>query len=211
MGRGELLLASSTPQQQTMNFWLLTISCLLFISQASSYNIGRCLFCGFSSFRTPRRAVVELVPGKDSNVTGFLSLEQRLFGVFIRGDIQGLSPGEHGFHVHMTGDTGDSCKAAGGHFNPDDNPHSDPGSEIRHAGDLGNILTWEESTNTWVNLVDNVITLGDGGEKDVAGRAIVVHAGRDDLGRGTGDKAEGSRKTGNAGARVACGIIKLIS
>ena len=108
----------------------------------------------------------------------------------------------------LTGDTGDGCKAAGGHFNPDDNPHSDPGddndddehddddedddpgSEIRHAGDLGNIFTWEESTNTWVNLVDNVITLGDGGEKDVAGRAIVVHAGRDDLGRGTGDKVK---------------------
>merc|ERR1711988_1736652 len=174
--------------------------------------IRYCPYCKFSVQTDPPQAVVELVPGGlDTNITGSLFMEQGRFGVFVKGEIQGLSPGEHGFHVHMTGDTGDGCKAAGGHFNPDDNPHSDPGSEIRHAGDLGNILTWEESTNTWVNLVDNVITLGDGGEKDVAGRAIVVHAGRDDLGRGTGDKAEGSKKTGNAGARVACGIIKLIS
>ena len=52
-----------------------------------------------------------------------------------------------------------------------------------------------------------LITLGDDGPNDVAGRAIVVHAGEDDLGRG-GD--EESKKTGNAGARAACGIIKLL-
>ena len=57
--------------------------------------------------------------------------------------------------------------------------------------------------------MDTVITLGDGGDRDVANRAIVVHAGEDDLGLGVGDAAEGSKKTGNAGGRVACGIIKL--
>ena len=55
-----------------------------------------------------------------------------------------------------------------------------------------------------------VITLGDGGMNDVAGRAIVVHAGADDLGRGVGEAEAGSKKTGNAGARVACGIIRMI-
>lgn len=76
----------------------------------------------------------------------------------------------------------------------------------RHAGDLGNIVSPPGSA-TPVAINDKQITLGDGGSHDVAGRAIVVHAGEDDLGRG-GD--EGSTKTGNAGARVACGIIKLI-
>ena len=76
---------------------------------------------------------------------------------------------------------------------------------------LGNILTLEGSPLTLVSLVDTVITLGDGGERDVAGRAVVVHAGQDDLGQGAGDAAEESKKTGNAGARVACGVIKLLN
>ena len=62
---------------------------------------------------------------------------------------------------------------------------------------------------TFINFDDAIISLGDGGPSDVADRAIVVHAGEDDLGLGVGDKAEESKKTGNAGARVACGIIKL--
>ena len=59
-------------------------------------------------------------------------------------------------------------------------------------------------------MIDTVISLGDGGDRDVAGLAVVVHAGQDDLGQGVGDKAEGSKKTGNAGGRVACGVIKLL-
>ena len=55
----------------------------------------------------------------------------------------------------------------------------------------------------------SVVTLGDGGTNDVANRAIVVHAGVDDLGKGTGDAQAGSQASGNAGARVACGIITL--
>ena len=89
------------------------------------------------------------------------------------------------------------------------NDHAAPTSELRHAGDLGNIITPPDSYLTFFEIVDTVITLGDGGDRDVANRAIVVHAGEDDLGLGVGDAAEGSKKTGNAGGRVACGIIKL--
>ena len=81
---------------------------------------------------------------------------------------------------------------------------------MRHAGDLGNILTHPDLPVTLVHIYDAVISLGDGGTRDVADRAIVIHAGEDDLGRGKGDKAEESKKTGNAGSRVACGIIKLV-
>jgi len=70
-------------------------------------------------------------------------------------------------------------------------------------------MTPSDSYYTFIEIVDDVITLGDGGDRDVANRAIVVHAGEDDLGLGVGDAAEGSKKTGNAGGRVACGIIKL--
>ena len=123
----------------------------------------------------------------DLNITGSLFLEQGHYGVFIKGEILGLNPGQHGFHVHQTGDTGDNCKAAGGHFNPDQQEHSSPRSLSRHAGDLGNILTLQGSPLTFVSLVDSGVTLGDGGERDIAGRAIVVHAGEDDLGQGTGE------------------------
>merc|ERR1711973_626429 len=154
-----------------------------------------------------KQAVVELEPG-NSNVTGKIYLQSHGTHVSIVGSIFGLTPGLHGFHIHV--DLADSCKAAGGHFNPDMNPHSSPNSLERHAGDLGNIYT-PNSPITLIYKEDSVITLGDGGPRDVAGRGVVVHAGEDDLGQGTGDKAEGSKKTGNAGARVACGIIKLIN
>ena len=62
--------------------------------------------------------VVDLVPGS-ANVTGSLELRRYGQGVILLGKVVGLAPGLHGFHVHMTGDTGNTCKAAGGHFNPD--------------------------------------------------------------------------------------------
>jgi len=151
------------------------------------------------------------VPGGDSGVKGTLTLIQGPGHVRIYGKIFGLEAGPHGFHVHMNGDTGDNCKAAGGHFNPDMNEHSAPTSALRHAGDLGNIMTPANSPITGFEFVDEVITLGDGGVRDIANRAIVVHAGEDDLGLGVGEAAEGSKKTGNAGGRVACGIIKLLN
>jgi len=159
---------------------------------------------------TTKEAVVELVAGGDSGVTGKLHIVQGFGHVHITGQIYGLKPGLHGFHVHMNGDLGDNCKAAGGHFNPDENEHSSPVSRSRHAGDLGNIFTLVYAPVTYVSMSDTIITLGDGGARDIAGKAIVVHAGEDDLGRGVGDKAEGSKKTGNAGGRVACGLITLV-
>ena len=77
----------------------------------------------------------------------------------------------------------------------------------RHAGDLGNILTYSDSLPTEVFIFDRLISLADGADNNILGRAVVVHAGEDDLGRG-GD--EESRKTGNAGARVACGVINKV-
>ena len=154
-----------------------------------------------------RTAQVLLVPGSDPNVSGNLILKTGLDnkGVLITGSIQGLRPGAHGFHVHMTGQLGGQCKDAGSHFNPAGHPHAGPVDSIRHAGDLGNIFTTANG-HTQVNVHDAHITLGDGGRFDVAGRAVVVHAGEDDLGKGGNDE---SLKTGNAGTRLACGIIHL--
>jgi len=155
-------------------------------------------------------AAVDLVSGGDSGVTGKIFLVQHDGHVHVTGLIHGLEPGLHGFHVHMVGDVGNDCKAAGGHFNPDKNEHSSPGSDSRHAGDLGNIFAQYNTPITYISVVDKIITLGDGSERDIANRAIVLHAGEDDLGDGVGDNAAGSKKTGNAGARLACGVITLL-
>jgi len=169
-----------------------------------------------------------------SGVSGTLYIEQwpNIIGgvgahIRIHGRVAGLETGLHGFHVHAVGNTSENCLAAGGHFNPDQVEHgarcgvhatdSAPflptvilscDAKESHAGDLGNIAT-PLFGETSIDLVDRILTLGDGGVRDIAGRAIVIHAGSDDLGVGTGDAEEGSKKTGNAGGRVACGVIEL--
>ena len=140
-------------------------------------------------------------------MTGHLLFSKEDKEVHIQGLIFGLQTGLHGFHIHTTGNTSDNCRAADGHFNPHEEVHGSPEDKERHVGDLGNIITNEDGV-TKVDIKDSAITLGDGGPNDILGRAVVVHKGKDDLGKGTGTEEEGSKKTGNAGERVACGIIK---
>jgi Cu-Zn family superoxide dismutase len=117
----------------------------------------------------------------------------------IKGTITGLEPGLHGFHIHEFGDMSDGCKSMGGHYNPDGVDHGDINKG--HVGDLGNITADESGIAKFTIEAKRVDLLGD---RSVIGRGLVVHADEDDLGRG-GD-AE-SLKTGNAGERLACGVI----
>ncbi|CAK8576269.1 unnamed protein product [Lathyrus sativus] len=120
--------------------------------------------------------------------------------------ITGLTPGLHGFHLHEYGDTTNGCISTGPHFNPNKLTHGAPEDEIRHAGDLGNIVANAEG-NTGVaeaTIVDNQIPLT--GPNSVVGRALVVHELEDDLGKGG---HELSLSTGNAGGRLACGVVGL--
>ena len=116
----------------------------------------------------------------------------------IKGIVKGLTPGKHGFHIHEYGDLSDGCDSAGGHYNPDGVDHGN--LKQGHVGDLGNIVADKSGTARFQLKAERVIL------KDVVGRAIVIHADADDLGKG-GD--EESLKTGNAGARIACGIIGI--
>jgi len=154
------------------------------------------------------KAIVKLIddPSDAGNfVSGTLYLEQLFNGVKITGIIQGLADGKHGFHIHQDVALGGNCLAAGPHFNPDGNAHGAPSSSIRHAGDLGNIISnGGVDTPTRINMFDSVITLGVGGSKnDVAGRTVVVHEGEDDLSDAT--------THGNAGVRLACGVIQVLN
>ncbi|EPB74605.1 copper/zinc superoxide dismutase [Ancylostoma ceylanicum] len=93
---------------------------------------------------------------------------------------------------------------AGAHYNPFNRTHGAPNDTARHIGDLGNIYT-PNSTTTWINITDSTISLN--GAHNILGRTVVIHADPDDLGRGNSTE---SNRTGNAGKRVACGIIELV-
>merc|ERR1712004_207397 len=84
------------------------------------------------------------------------------------------------------------------------------GSHVRIHGRVVGLERGLHGFHVHVNGNTSENCLGDGGERDIAGRAIVIHAGSDDLGTGTGDAEEGSKKTGNAGGRVACGVIEVV-
>ncbi|XP_020548659.1 superoxide dismutase [Cu-Zn]-like [Sesamum indicum] len=112
----------------------------------------------------------------------------------VTGNLSGLKPGLHGFHVHALGDTTNGCMSTGPHFNPAGKEHGAPDDEVRHAGDLGNVTVGEDGTASFT-IVDNLIPLSGPNSIDP-----------DDLGRGG---HELSKTTGNAGGRIACGIIGL--
>ena len=149
---------------------------------------------------TDVKAYVELQ--QSDKVKGTILLMQKPgTPTLIKGRIQGLKPGEHGFHIHEFGDMSDGCASMGGHYNPDGVDHGD--LEEGHVGDLENVTANEDGIADFIIVAKRVDLVGD---RSVVGRGIVIHKDTDDLGRG-GD-AE-SLKTGNAGDRLACGVIVL--
>ncbi|OUZ99542.1 Superoxide dismutase [Macleaya cordata] len=127
---------------------------------------------------------VALITGGDNNVRGSLQFVQDPNGItHVKGKITGLSPGLHGFHIHALGDTTNGCNSTGHHFNPLKKDHGAPTDKERHAGDLGNIVAGPNGVAE-VFIKDMQIPLS--GAHSILGRAVVVHADPDDLGRGMG-------------------------
>jgi Cu-Zn family superoxide dismutase len=142
------------------------------------------------------KAVAVLAPTKGNEVSGVVTFTMVKSGVLIVADVTGLTPGAHGFHIHEFGDCSAADGAsAGGHFNPHHAQHGAPDSEMRHAGDFGN-LDADATGKAHYERVDKVISLE--GADSIIGHAVIVHAKADDL---------KTQPTGNAGARVACGVI----
>ncbi|KAM3204098.1 superoxide dismutase [Capsicum annuum] len=149
---------------------------------------------------------VAVITGNNNSIKGSLQFIQQSNGATqVRGKIIGLAPGLHGFHIHALGDTTNGCNSTGPHFNPLKKDHGAPSDEVRHAGDLGNIVAGPDGVAV-ISISDMQIPLS--GVHSILGRAVVVHADSDDLGRGG---HELSKTTGNAGARVGCGVIGLQS
>ena len=144
------------------------------------------------------RAICRIL-GTEGNesVKGVVHFTQEAGGVRIKGVVEGLPPGLHGFHIHQWGDI--NCtdgKCTGGHFNPTGAQHGAPEAGERHVGDLGNLIA-DALGKAGYDRLDTVVKLN--GAHSFIGRAIIIHAKPDDW----------SQPTGNAGARVAYGVIGI--
>lgn len=142
-------------------------------------------------------ALARLRPTAGNSVQGTVVFIREPEGVRVVGELTGLSPGQHGFHVHEKGDcSAPDATSAGGHFNPTGAPHGAPTDARRHVGDFGNITANEQGVARF-ERVDKLIKLD--GPQSIIGKAVIVHAQADDL---------KSQPAGNAGPRVACGVIE---
>lgn len=101
-------------------------------------------------------------------------------------------------HIHEHGDCGDNGKMAHGHWNPTNAQHGKWGQGSFHSGDIGNVKLDAKGKGT-LSLETDLWTLGGKADKNILGKAIIVHGGVDDF---------TTQPTGNAGSRIGCGVIK---
>lgn len=144
-------------------------------------------------------AQVTLTPAFGSAVTGQLQIVPMGDGVQVTGQITGLQPGStHAIHIHENGDcSAPDASSAGGHFNPAGSEHGKVARGAHHAGDMDNIVADANGTSQ-VDRHASGPSLDAGAADNVIGRAVIVHATADDY---------TSQPSGNAGARLACGVI----
>ena len=147
------------------------------------------------------RAIAKL-NGLDGAPVGTATFTATSHGVLIQFDLKGLTPGPHAIHIHTSGncDAKVAFTSAGPHFSPEPNKmHGYLAMHGAHAGDLPNQFAASDGT-LHASVISNAFSLGDGKKSifDRDGASIVVHAKADDY---------MSQPAGNAGDRVACGVI----
>ncbi len=149
-----------------------------------------------------KKVQVTLEPKSNSQVKGNVVFYQENGTVTMTAVIEGLSEGTHAIHIHEKADcSSEDGKSTGGHWNPTNQPHGKWGSsEGYHKGDIGN-LTADSNGNATITMTTDEWCIGcDDSNKDIIGKAIIVHEGTDDF---------VTQPTGDAGGRVSCGgIIK---
>lgn len=142
-------------------------------------------------------ASTQLLATAGNSVTGTVDFTQRGSKVLVEADVSGLTPGEHGFHIHEKGDcSAPDATSAGGHFNPGGQAHGNPAGTAHHSGDLP-MLTADASGHAKLSVEVDAITLQEGAN-NIIGRSVIVHQKADDY---------QTQPTGNSGGRVACGVI----
>jgi Cu-Zn family superoxide dismutase len=153
---------------------------------------------GKSSAPAPLKATAVLESRSGSSVAGRAELIEKAGEVRAHVELAGLAPNsEHGFHIHDKGDcSAADASSAGGHYNPEGVSHGHAGIPPHHAGDLPS-LTADAAGTVHADVLVGGVTLAPG-PTSIVGRSLVVHRDRDDF---------ASQPAGNAGPRVACGVI----
>jgi Cu-Zn family superoxide dismutase len=145
-------------------------------------------------------AKATLKPTQGNKVAGELNFMAMEGGVHVTGTLTGLTPGEHGFHIHEKGDcSAPDGSSAGGHFNPDGVDHGQVTAPTHHAGDSNNITADAQGNVTIDQMLSANTDIGKGDKYDIVGKGVIVHEKPDDY---------KTQPTGDAGDRLACGVIE---
>ena len=137
----------------------------------------------------------------EGRTVGTISLSEAASGgVLVKASLEGVAPGAHAFHIHETGKCEGDFKSAGGHFNPTGDEHGVLAEGGAHAGDMPNLHVPDSGRLSVEYFVRDVTLEPDakGSLFDGDGSAFVIHEGTDDY---------ASQPAGDAGARIACGVV----
>ena len=155
--------------------------------------------CSYLPAQLPgQQSVVKatLEPRSGSQVSGKVSFTPVGDKLLVEAHVTGLTPGEHGFHVHEAGDcSAPDASSAKGHFNPMSKAHGHHASDEHHGGDMPNLIANAQGEAKFTAELRGLSLSGPTG---VVGRSVVIHADPDDY---------KSQPAGNSGKRVACGVI----
>jgi Cu-Zn family superoxide dismutase len=162
------------------------------------------IFISYLMLTTTEEKSIKAISIFEGSIKGVVRFTENLKNDTVEIDINlsGLNKNaEHGFHVHESGDLSNKCESLCAHFNPYNTKHGDINSDERHVGDLGNLKT-DNDGNVKYKIIDKMIKLR--GICNIIGRGLIIHADKDDGGKGNN---EASLINGNSGKRIACAII----
>ena len=175
------------PMRQTMKqlflTWLLIIPTALLAKPTMSITVP---IYGYEDYPT-------------LNGTITLTEQDDQAGLTVKANINGLSPGKHGFHIHEHANCNtQGGKNAGGHFNPHHVTHGSPTSSTQHLGDLGNLMA-DHTGHAYLTAHNKQLSFSE--QHAIGGRSFIIHQAPDDF---------VSQPTGNAGGRIACATIPIL-